>query len=419
MNKKLGINWPHIKQRLTFEARRIKSQGIWTISLKLISKSSSITLWFVLLPITALLHIAGYRRVTVFTDRIGHLALEPDCLLKEQAMGHIPKRKWIILAPPNRVANEHLLSYWEPYFIIVRQPSLCYIINSMSKWLLMRHDISHYVLAVGRTQTAYRIYAEWGDRPSILKLSEEDEQWANEKLKEMGLPGNAWFVCVHVREGGFSPIDEELHSHRNGNIENTIPAMQEITSQGGWVIRIGDQTMTPLTPMPQVIDYAHHPIKSARMDVILCAKAKFILGNTSGISIVGTIFGIPCALANIVPVTAIGFGIYDINIPKIIWSNKLLRYLTFDEILNSNTAYFNYAYLYTNNNITPNENTPEDITLLTKDMMISRGIIKTKPNKKQKIKTHKIITGDLRISKSFIDSNTNLFKASDKIFKAQ
>lgn len=358
------MNWPHIKQRLTFEARRIKKQGSWQIFRKLISKSSSIALWIILLPITSLLHFAGYRRVTVFTDRIGHLALEPDCLLKEQALGHIPKHKWIILAPHNRVANEHLLSYWEPYFIIVRHPALCYLISSMSRWALMKYDISHYILAVNKAQAAYRIYAEWGGRPPILKLSEEDERWAQTQLAELGLPKDTWFVCVHVREGGFSPIDEELHSHRNGSIENTIPAMQEITRRGGWVVRIGDPTMTPLKSMPQVIDYAHHPLKSERMDIILCAKAKFLLGNTSGIALVSSIFSVPCALANMTPVSAISIGIKDITMHKLLYAKNLESYLSFSEIMDSPVSNYMYANQFQDSNISLVENSPTDLKIL-------------------------------------------------------
>lgn len=365
------INWLHFKQRLNFEFKRIKRLGFLAILKKTLLKVSSIFIYFLFLPITLLLHLAGFRRVTIFTDRIGHLALEPDCLLKEQTLGQIKKRKWIMLAHPSRVANKYLLSYWEPYFIIVRHPLLCHLVISMSKWLLMRYDVSRYILAIDKAQDAYRIYSEWGDRSPILKLSPEDEVWAHNKLKELGLPKNSWFVCVHAREGGFSPVDEELHSHRNSNIENTIPAMREIIRRGGWVIRIGDPSMKPLTPIPQVIDYAHHSLKSEKLDLILCAKARFILGNTSGISLVGTIFGTPCAIANSIPVSTLWLQKKDLCIPKLIWSKNKARYLRLDEIFVSEIANFHYASLYKHNDLEIIENSAEDILLLTQEMITS------------------------------------------------
>ena len=175
-------------------------------------------------------------------------------------------------------------------------------------------------------------------------------------------------MCVHVREPGFSPVDEELHSHRNASIENIIPAIQDITRRGGWVIRVGDSTMTPIIEMPMMIDYAHHPIKSPRMDIILCAKTKFFLGNTSGIAIVSSVFGVPCALANMIPVSALSVGFQDITMHKLLWSTVLDRYLTFPEIMASPIANFVYPSQYRDSGILLEENSSEDIKILANEM---------------------------------------------------
>lgn len=355
--------------RLKFEWRRIRRIPLLNLLGKMAAKLFSLGLGLLLLPVTAFLHLAGYRHVTIFTDRIGHLALEPDCLLKEQTLGHIPRRKWIMLAAPGRVANEHLLTYWEPHFRIVRSQAACFLIASMSRWGLMRYDISHYVRAIGKAQAAYRIYAEWGSRPPLLQLTKEDETWGSKMLEQLGIPRGSWFVCVHAREEGFSPIDEELHSHRNSRIENVIPAMQEIVGRGGWVIRIGDPTMRPLPAIPQVIDYAHHPLKSDRLDIVLCARASFLLGNTSGIVSVSTAFGIPCALANMVPVSTLWLTEVDISMPKLVWSKRLSRYLRLDELLGSAQANDQYAALYESRGLQVMENSPDDIRDLVREML--------------------------------------------------
>lgn len=356
-------------RRLAFEWRRIRHMSLATFAWRAILKLLGLSLGLLLLPVAALLHLAGYRHVRIFTDRIGHLALEPDCLLKEQALGLAPRRKWIMLAPPGRVSNEHLLSYWQPHFLVVRNRRACFLVASLSRWGLMHHDMTPYILAVGRPQAAYRIHREWGTRPSLLTLTKDDMDWGREMLAHMGIPDDAWFACVHAREAGFSPIDEELQQHRNGSIENTIPAMQEIVRRGGRVIRIGDPTMTPLPSLPGVIDYAHSPYKSARMDIVLCARARFILGNTSGIGLVGTVFGVPCAAANAIPVSTLWFGARDISIPKLLWSRELARYLRIDEILASLAANFHYASLYADAKIDPVENYAQDILMLTVEML--------------------------------------------------
>jgi putative glycosyltransferase (TIGR04372 family) len=337
--------------------------------LKVGARGVRLVLWFILLPLTFALHLAGYRRVTVFTDRIGHLALEPDCLLKEQALGLIPKRRWFILAPPGRVANRHLLGYWKPFIRVHEDRIACFLLASMSMWGLMRYDISRYLLAARQAQLAYRIYSQWEDRPPLLSLNREDEDWGKDALRQLGIPEGAWFVCVHVREPGFSPVDEELHAHRNGDVGATLPAIKEIVSRGGWVVRIGDPTMTPLQPLTRVIDYAHHPTKSERLDIILCAKARFILGNTSGIALVGSVFGVPCAVANMIPIPTLWFGARDISIPKLLWSEDHGRYLRFDEIFGSPIADFRYANLYAESRIRVDENSAADITDLVVEML--------------------------------------------------
>ena len=364
---KVDFNW------IKFELHRIKQIPspilIFKIGLRLIG----LTVGIVLLPLTLFLHLVGYRHVTVFTDRIGHLALELDCLIKEQQLGLISARKWLILAPPNRVANNHLLNYWQPFVHVISNRVICFLVASMSRWGLMRFKIDRYVRATYKVQAAYGINAKWADRSPILSLTSEDQKWGADRLKELGLPERAWFVCVHAREGGYSPIDEELHIHRNCRIENTISAMQEITSRGGWVIRIGDPSMQRLVPMDKVIDYAHHPLKSQRLDIILCAMARFILGNTSGISLVGTVFGVPCALANMVPLAALGVGNRDISIPKLYWSLNENRHLTFMEIFASKASQYHYNSEFVLRGLEPVENSLDEIKELAIDMMERHG----------------------------------------------
>lgn len=359
----------HVVTRLSYEWRRIQQQSPAALASKLSSRFLGLTIWLVLLPLTVVLHVVGFRRVTIFTDRIGHLSLEPDCLLKEESLGLIPKRRWFVLAPPERVANKHLLNYWKPLIRIYENKTICFILASMSCWRLMSYDISRYILVNNKAPTAYQIYSLWGDRASLLTLTEEDIEWGDMMLRELGLPDNAWFVCLHVREPGFSPVDEELHAHRNGSIVATIPAIKEITRRGGWVIRIGDSTMQPLQPLSQVIDYANHPMKNDRADIILCARARFLIGNTSGIALVSSVFGVPCAIANAIPTPTLWFNAQDISIPKLLWSENLGRYLNFDQAMATPIAEYRYAALYRNAGIRVDENSAEDIYDLIIEML--------------------------------------------------
>lgn len=363
------FNWPHLTHGLAFEWRRIRRYDFAELAARAARRAMSLGLGLALLPLTVVLHFLGVRRVMVFTDRIGHLALEPDCLLKDLALGHVPRRRRFMLALPGRVANDHLLAYWEAFIPVVRHRAACFVLESMTRWGLMREDISRYLLSVRHAQRAYRVHAEWGSRPPLLSLTEDDRRWGADQLARLGVPPGAWFACVHVREPGFSPSDEELHSHRNGDIEAALPAIQEIVDRGGWVLRIGDPTMRQLPKMPRVIDYAHDRAKSERLDIVVCASARFILGNTSGIALVGTVFGVPCAVANLIPIPTLWFGPRDIGIPKLLWSARERRHLSLEEIMNSEIAGFRYAALYDEAGLRPDENEAEDIKALACEMM--------------------------------------------------
>ena len=325
--------------------------------------------WALLLPISIPLHVLGFRRVTVIVGRIGHLVTEVDCLLKEEALGILRRRKWLLLAPPSQVANPHLLGYWKQKVRVIENPWFCTVLKAMSRWILMTHDVSHYVLRLNDTQDIYRINSRWDGRAPILRLRDEDRSPETSGLRELGIPKDGWFVCAHVREPGFSPGDDTAHAHRNGRPEAVIPAMQEIVRRGGFCVRMGDPSVSRLPPMPGVIDYAHHPLRSARMDIVLCASTRFFLGNSSGLALVSSVFGVPCALVNMIPSSALSVLPNDLSIPKLLRFDRESRLLRFDEILGSPIADFRYAKLYSDAGITPVENSPEEILALVREML--------------------------------------------------
>lgn len=325
--------------------------------------------WVFLLPFTLVGHVLGYRRVPVLVARIGHLASEVDVFLKDRAMGHLKQKRWFLLAPPDQVSNPALLEYWKDQLPILTGPWKCAILSSMSKHGIMSQNIKHYVLALQGTASAYSIQAAWGNRPPILTLKPEHRKFGQRILSDLGLPAEAWFVAIHARDAGFSPIDESAHSYRNSSIDRLIPSIQEIQKRGGWAIRMGDPSMGKLAPIAGLIDYANHSLRSDLMDLFLCAECRFFLGNSSGLFLMSTVFGIPCALANMVPTSVLGFSGKDISIPKLIWSQEQERYLSFPEIFTSRISNYRLSKLFEYAALIPEENTAEDILDLTREML--------------------------------------------------
>jgi len=325
--------------------------------------------WLLLLPAAIAGHLLGYRRLPVHTFVVGHLASEPDCFLKERALGRFGERRWLLLAPEGRVANPALLEVWSRHLRVVQHPVACAVLEAMTWRGPMRHGLDDYMNRPGHTQRLFEVYREWGRRAPLAALDEDTAGWGAAQLRMMGVPEGAWFACVHVRQPGFGRDFERIHEYRNADPLALLPAIAEIRRRGGWVIRMGDATMTPLPPIEGVIDYALAACKSPRMDVFLCARARFFLGNTSGLFLVSAAFGVPCALANMVPLASMAPGPDDLSIPKLQWCAAEQRLLTFPEIFTRGLANALRASAYSAAGIEARENSPEDILDLTLDML--------------------------------------------------
>ncbi|MBX9963563.1 MAG: TIGR04372 family glycosyltransferase [Burkholderiales bacterium] len=354
---------------LDYYVRKIRVVGLgWTVRW-LVRRFLLEVLWVALLPLTVVGHLLGYRRVPINVRRIGHLACEFDALLKEQGLGRLPVRKWFVVAPEGLATNPCLLDYWRRLVPVVRRRGLGLLLEAMGRHGLMVQDNDRHMLALTGRADYYSILAEWADRPPLLKLEDSHRTEGWNVLRLMGMPEGAWFVCVHAREAGFSVQDETAHAHRNSDINLLVPAMREIRRRGGWIVRMGDPSMRPLPSMDGVIDYALHPLRSDRMDVFLCAEARFFVGNTSGLFVVATVFGRPSALANMVPTSHLAFAPGDISIPKLIWSKSQQRYLTFAELFAGPAANFRLAKLFTQAGLRADENSAEDLLELVVEML--------------------------------------------------
>ena len=355
--------------RIAARVERARSDGLGRTGVEAARLIVRVVVGLLLSPLTLALHLAGFRRLTFITNRVGHLAAEPDSFLKARALCEVTARRWFFLAPRGQVANEHLLSYWAPRIRVVRGPFACELLAAMSAFGLMRYNAGRYVLWLDHSQDIYRLNAAWNGRPPLLALRRDDERWGADMLEALGVPRGAWFACIHAREGGYSPQDEATHAHRNGSVEALVPAMQEIRQRGGWCIRMGDPTARPLPPTAGVIDYAHHRMRSARLDVYLCGRARFFLGNSSGIALVSSVFGVPSVLVNMVPMSALGVMPFDLSIPKPYRRLRDGGLLRFGEIFGTPAANFRFARQYLRAGIEVVENTPQEILDVTVEML--------------------------------------------------
>lgn len=223
----------------------------------------------------------------------------------------------------------------------------------------------------GYTHAANKIQKEWErqHRPPLLSVTNSERQFTEKTLSILGVPKGAWYVCLHVREPGFHKSWNSMYpSMRDAVIADYLPAIDMIVKNGGWVIRMGDASMTPLPALPCVVDYVHTDIKSPKADILLALGCRFFLGTNSGFATIPAIYGVKCVFSNWLPIGLPLWPSQDLMLPKLFWDEKQKRYLNFDEIFSSGLAFIqNWADLP--KGITLHDNTPQEILDLTAEAL--------------------------------------------------
>lgn len=106
---------------------------------------------------------------------------------------------------------------------------------------------------------------------------------------QAGIPDDARLISLHVRERGYKlgreaqdktvvGVDDSV---RNARIESHLSAVDFLVAQGYTVIRLGDQSMTPLN-REGVVDIATMPDRHPLLDIYCLLRSKFLLCGESG-----------------------------------------------------------------------------------------------------------------------------------------
>jgi putative glycosyltransferase (TIGR04372 family) len=204
-------------------------------------------------------------------------------------------------------------------------------------------------------------------RPPLIQLTPRDFMKGWEALERVGMMRSEWFVCVHVREGGFK--GEPIYYAANARIESYLPAIRRITETGGWVVRMGDPSMTKLPRMDRVIDYANSDMRSPWMDVFLSAQCRFYLGTSSGLIHVPFAFHTPTLASNWTPISARPYSSRDLFILKLYRSAADGRILSFPEAFASRAQQCYNANVFAAHGIELIDNSEDDIADAVSEMM--------------------------------------------------
>lgn len=297
-----------------------------------------------------------------------------DFYVKAGLLGWRPPHKIIMLLPDGTaVSNQCFLDYWRQYVTLISDPKM---IQMLSPLLDHLEDRIHQAMtcngqAFYNSAAITMVQKQWDseNRSPLLKLSTSDHERGWQCLNGLGVPKDAWFVGLHAREPGFKDGGSKFDSYRNVDIDTYLPAIKTIVAHGGWVIRMGNPTMTPLPQMDHVIDYAHSDVRIDWMDVFLSSQCRFFMDTSTGLGMISMAFGVPIVRTNILPWNVLFFAGKDLVLPRLLWSIKEQRHHTFAEMLSSPLSAGVSQFSYDRLGVKILENTPDEINDIVLEMM--------------------------------------------------
>jgi putative glycosyltransferase (TIGR04372 family) len=300
--------------------------------------------------------------------RIGHLSTDPGIFVKRRKLGMDGWSFGVLICPRGVAANECLLDYWRRYITVVQSPLLTPLFTRLTRFKYLEYDARTH--AINETSPHIEVERRWNRGRALLRLTDGHRREGRAVLERLGVPYDAEFVCIHCREPGFSPSDDDSQAYRDSNIENYASTIAELTARSIWCIRMGGPTTRPLAPRDKLIDYAHSNARSEQMDIFLPAACKFFLGGSSGLIFVANVFGRATGSSNHAPLsTVVSFGPEDVAIPKLLYAEAEGRYLTFAEAFSSDAGNLRYQNLYQERGLRTIENTADEIRAVAMEML--------------------------------------------------
>lgn len=275
----------------------------------------------VILPVLYLIEPFWRIRITHFSsDRIGHLAQEPQMWLAKILLGfdQTPRTTHILIA--GNPCNRPLLEMWQRRLPIIGSR----VVSAF--WHYCKHILRGTRFDDPKTQHNDE-YLEFDFKGAHLAFIDKEEKQGRELLERMGIGPNDWFVGFNVRDVAFAKSRfpdlppaalDATAQFRNQPIEHYLDAARVVTKRGGFAVRLGGAVSHPLrTDDPKIIDYAWN-FRSEFGDVYLCGKCRFFLGGPSGLNFLPTAFGVPVAAVSMIPLFPMAYGRKSLQLPVLL-----------------------------------------------------------------------------------------------------
>ncbi len=308
---------------------------------------------------------------------LGEIANSLDLFLKARALGLIEPFEAVLIAPEDDTANPSFVDCLREHVTVLTAPDE--IEDAYVQYGDCPYFINYVPLPDGRVLqrdlaygTIQRLWSDQ-DRPPMLELPESLADRGRKALRLLGLEEDDWFTCLHIREQGFyderDGIAATQNRYRNVKVENYLPAVRRISERGGWVLRMGDPSATPLPEMDRAIDYARSDVKSPWLDIFLLASCRFFLGTRAGPLDVARAFGVPYVATDLFPPGQWNFRDCDIFLTKLLVDETTNRVLSIGEAMRPPFFGAWNPVVYQQHGIAVIDNTADEIAEATGEML--------------------------------------------------
>ena len=309
------------------------------------------------------------------TDRVGHLAYNTKIFIHKLLLNQTKNKSFLVVISGDSIANYSLLNLWKQKLKEMYKDKVFFVENSIICKILNVLQITNTTEYFENVYHSFNTdYHKIPNKGIIVHLTPADEKKGRQILESMGV--DSWFICFHARDLVYgteltNKLGSAYHDHRNCDISNYVKAAEYITSCGGYALRMGygvEKRLAISNNNRRIIDYASD-YRSDFGDLYVSSKAKFYLGCASGAFDIAATFGVPVAVANIVPIEFLtGFKEGDLFIPKKVWSNEKKRLLTFRECFELGMKRYKFIREDSPTGIEVIENSPEEILDLAQEM---------------------------------------------------
>ncbi|MEY3396382.1 MAG: hypothetical protein RLZZ534_344 [Actinomycetota bacterium] len=276
--------------------------------------------------------------------------------------------------PDYAVANNQLDTMWSRVIKISNSPVTRYAdaisrrVPGGSKFSISHHD-----------RDAYGLY---GTMQPHIQFSKSESKQGEDFLDSVRHFAGQKFVCLAVRDSSykrdqFENRDLAHDDYRNNDISNFQDIAEKLASDGYLVFRMGAKVERPFgVDKPGVFDYASNGMRTDFLDIYLSANCEVFISTVLGLDSIPEIFRVPRVLTNYIPIANFGkYGPQDLIIPKQYWIDREVRFMSFSEIVASKNALGSCtsSYEYQRAGLKLVENTPQEITLATQEVLARKN----------------------------------------------